>query len=196
MPCEVIAYFSFLLFPLIQLVVVYFNIMNFIELCQQRYSVRSYHPLAIEQEKLDYVLQCARLAPSAVNFQPWKLQLITNKKEMDAVKQCYNRSWFETVGTCIIIYKNKEQEWVRKQDLKPHGDIDVAIITEHICLAAAEQGLGTCWVCNYKPEPLAELIPQTEEWEAVAIVPLGHIAEDCPVGEKKRKDLSEIVERV
>ena len=84
--------------------------MNFIELCQKRYSVRSYHPLAIEQEKLDYVLQCARLAPSAVNFQPWKLQLITNKKEMDAVKQCYNRSWFETVNTCIIIYKNKEQE--------------------------------------------------------------------------------------
>jgi nitroreductase len=85
---------------------------------------------------------------------------------------------------------------VRKVDQKPHGDIDVSISVEHICMAATERGLGTCWVCNYKPEPLAELFPQPEEFEAVAIIPLGHIAEDCPFAEKKRKDLDEIVERV
>lgn len=165
--------------------------MNFIELCQQRYSVRSYHPLAIEQEKLDYVLQCARLAPSAVNFQPWKLQLITNKKEMDAVKQCYNRSWFETVSTCIIIYKNKEQEWVRKQDLKPHGDIDVAIITEHICLAAAEQGLGTCWVCNFNREELFNQFEIPDYLEPVVIIPIGYPSDEAK--EKQRKPMDELM---
>lgn len=175
--------FSFLLFPS--------SIMNFIELCQKRYSVRSYHPLAIEQEKLDYVLQCARLAPSAVNFQPWKLQLITNKKEMDAVKQCYNRSWFETVNTCIIIYKNKEQEWVRKQDLKAHGDIDVAIITEHICLAAAEQGLGTCWVCNFNREELFNQFEIPDYLEPVVIIPIGYPADEPK--EKQRKSMDELM---
>ena len=165
--------------------------MNFIELCHKRYSVRSYHPLAIEQEKLDYVLQCARLAPSAVNFQPWKLQLITNKKEMDAVKQCYNRSWFETVSTCIIIYKNKEQEWVRKQDQKAHGDIDVAIITEHICLAAAEQGLGTCWICNFNREELFNQFEIPEYLEPVVIIPIGYPADEPK--EKQRKSMDELI---
>lgn len=46
-------------------------------------------------------------------------------------------------------YENVNENWVRRYDEKPHGDIDVAIAAEHLCLAATEKGLGTCWVCNY-----------------------------------------------
>jgi nitroreductase len=165
--------------------------MNFIELCQARYSARNYHNLPIEQEKLDYILQCARLAPSAVNFQPWKLQLITDKKDMERIKQCYKRTWFESVSTCIVIYKNKEQEWVRKQDQKPHGDIDVAIITEHICLAAAEQGLGTCWVCNFDSAELFNQFEIPEYLEPVVIIPIGYPADESK--EKQRKPMDELM---
>lgn len=45
--------------------------MNFLELSKQRYSARNYSSDMIEQEKLDYILECARFAPSAVNYQPW-----------------------------------------------------------------------------------------------------------------------------
>lgn len=170
--------------------------MTFLELCEKRFSARKFTDEPVSQSDLDYILKCTQLAPSAVNFQPWKFVIVESEEAKEKLRQCYNREWFATAPMYIVAYKNKQQEWVRKYDQKAHGDVDVSIAVEHICMAATDRGLGTCWVCAYKPEPLAELFPQSEEWEAVAIVPLGHIAEDCPVGEKKRKELSEIVERV
>ena len=75
-----------------------------------------------------------------------------------------------------------------------HGDVDVSIATEHLCLAATDRGLGTCWVCNFDTQLFAELFPQPEGWEAVVMVPIGHIAPDCPRKEKQRKAMEEIVE--
>lgn len=91
--------------------------------------------------------------------------------------------------------RSKDANWVRKYDDKPHGDIDVAIATEHLCLAAAERGLGTCWVCNYDTDKMAQLFPR-DGYEAVVIVPVGHTAPDYPRNEKKRKPLEEIMEEV
>ena len=93
----------------------------------------------------------------------------------------------------IVGMKNVEENWVRKYDDKPHGDIDLAIATEHLCLAATERGLGTCWVCAFDPAKVEEHFHR-EGYEPVVIVPIGHIAEDCPHGEKKRKEISEIFE--
>ena len=85
--------------------------------------------------------------------------------------------------------------WTRPEDAKAHGDIDVAIATEHLCLAAAERGLGTCWVCNYDTAKMQQFFAR-EGYEAVVIIPVGHIAEDCPRAEKKRKEMSEITEEI
>ena len=165
--------------------------MNFLELCQQRYSVRDYKPVAIEQEKMDYILRCAQLAPSAVNLQPWKLRIITKPKDIQELRKCYNRSWFETVSTCIIVYKNTETEWVRKSDCKPHGDIDIAILTEHICLAASEVGLGTCWVCNFDVNKVKEIFSSPDYLEPVVLIPIGYANDEAKP--KQRKGLSEIL---
>lgn len=80
---------------------------------------------------------------------------------------------------------------MRPCDGKPHADIDVAIATEHLCLAAAELGLGTCWVCNFDAGKLRDLFP-LPGYEAVAIIPVGHIASDCPHPGKRRKSVEEI----
>ena len=56
----------------------------------------------------------------------------------------------------IICMKNPEENWIRKDDEKPHGDIDLAIAIEHLCLAATERNLGTCWVCNYDVAKIKE----------------------------------------
>lgn len=86
-----------------------------------------------------------------------------------------------------------EKNWIRKEDNKQHGDIDVAIATEHLCLAATERGLGSCWVCNFNVAKLKETFPYTG-FEPIAIIPIGHIADDCPTNEKKRKTLEEITD--
>ncbi len=165
--------------------------MTFKELCEARYSVRSYKDEAIPADKLDYIKECARLAPSAVNFQPWKLLMVTSEEGLAKVCATYNREWIRTAKAVIIVVAQKDKAWVRAADGKYHGDIDAAIITEHICLAAAEQGLGTCWVCNFDAALCHEAFSLSDSEEAVVLIPIGIPAdENCP--QKKRKDIEEI----
>ena len=169
--------------------------MNFLELCEKRYSVRKYSAEAVSDEDLHYVLECARMAQSAVNFQPWKFVVVRSEAAKADIRRCYGREWFASAPLYIVALRNVKSNWVRSSDGKPHGDIDVAIAVEHICLAAAERGLGTCWVANYDTELLNQLFGDADH-EAVAIVPIGHIAADCPFAPKKRKEMSLIVKEL
>lgn len=125
------------------------NGMNFLDLVKARYSVRSYRPQAVEREKVEYLLECARLAPSAVNFQPWRFFVVASDARREALRRCYHREWFAEAPLCIAVCVDESVSWKRKSDGHDHADIDAAIAAEHICLAAAEQGLGSCWVCNF-----------------------------------------------
>lgn len=169
--------------------------MNFLELCEKRYSVRKYSAEAVSDEDLRYVLECARMAQSAVNFQPWKFVVVRSEAAKADIRRCYDREWFASAPLYIVALRDVKSNWVRSSDGKPHGDIDVAIAVEHICLAAAERGLGTCWVANYDTALLNQLFGDAEH-EAVAIVPIGHIAADCPFAPKKRKEMSLIVKEL
>lgn len=169
--------------------------MDFKELCTHRFSARKYTDEPVSEEDLNYILECVRLAPSAVNRQPWHWLVVESDEAKAKLQQCYEREWFATAPMYLVGMRSTQDNWVRKYDGKPHGDIDVAIAAEHLCLAATERGLGTCWVCNYDTDKVQQLFPR-EGYEAVVILPLGHIAPDCPQAEKKRKDLSEMVERV
>ena len=169
--------------------------MNFLELCEKRYSVRKYSAEAVSDDDLRYVLECARMAQSAVNFQPWKFVVVRSEAAKADIRRCYDREWFASAPLYIVALRDVKSNWVRSSDGKPHGDIDVAIAVEHICLAAAERGLGTCWVANYETELLNQLFGDADH-EAVAIVPIGHIAADCPLAPKKRKEMSLIVKEL
>ncbi len=165
--------------------------MNFLELVKNRYSCRSYKPQAIEEEKLKYILECVRFAPSAVNKQPWKFRIVRNNDDKAKIQQCYDREWFATAPTYIIASVLHNEEWVRA-DGKHHGNIDVSIAVEHLCLAATEQGLATCWVCNFNAEKCKNLFGMSENEEPAVLIPIGY-ANDQPK-EKKRKPLEEITE--
>ena len=169
--------------------------MNFLELCEKRYSVRKYSAEAVSDDDLRYVLECARMAQSAVNFQPWKFVVVRSEAAKADIRRCYDREWFASAPLYIVALRDVKSNWVRSSDGKPHGDIDVAIAVEHICLAAAERGLGTCWVANYDTELLNQLFGDADH-EAVAIVPIGHIAADCPYAPKKRKEMNLIVKEL
>ena len=169
--------------------------MNFLELCEKRYSVRKYSAEAVSDDDLRYVLECARMAQSAVNFQPWKFVVVRSEAAKADIRRCYDREWFASAPLYIVALRDVKSNWVRSSDGKPHGDIDVAIAVEHICLAAAERGLGTCWVANYDTALLNQLFGDADH-EAVAVVPIGHIAADCPFAPKKRKEMSLIVKEL
>ncbi|MBK5719488.1 nitroreductase family protein [Dysgonomonas sp. Marseille-P4677] len=168
------------------------------ELIENRYSVRAYLPHAVEEEKVNYILECARLAPSACNLQSWKFYIVTTKEAVSKVQESYNREWFKTAPMHIVVCKDVSVSWKRTNtDNKDFGDVDAAITAEHICLATAEVGLGTCWVCNFDPVLLKEALRLPENIEAIAIFPLGYIdTEKSLLTDKKRKLLSEVTERL
>lgn len=165
--------------------------MNFLELVQQRYSCREYDSnRAVEKEKLDYVMECVRLAPSAVNRQPWRFRIVSDEAVRKQVAQCYRREWLQTAPVYIVASILHDEEWVRF-DGKHHGDIDIAIAVEHLCLAATEQGLGTCWVCNFDAALCKQLLSLPDNEEPAVLIPIGYSKQSLP--EKKRKAMEEIV---
>lgn len=166
------------------------------KLIENRYSVRAYLSRKVEREKVEYILDCARLAPSACNYQPWCFYVITDETLKEKVREAYNREWFKTAPMYIVVCKDSSQSWKRSAtDGKDFGDVDAAIAGEHICLAAHSAGLGTCWVCNFDSEVLTEVLNIQGEKEPIAIFPLGYIdAENSKKPEQKRKSLAEITE--
>lgn len=167
--------------------------MDFKTLCQARYSVRAYKQEAVPADKLEYIKECTRLAPSAVNRQPWHFITCSSAESRSLLHQCYDREWFKEAPIYILVCENRQEAWTRRYDEKNHADIDAAIAIEHLCLAAAEQGLGTCWVCNFRVQLCHELLQLPEHLYPVAIIPLGYPATD-EVPEKARKAMSEIWE--
>ena len=166
--------------------------MSFLDLVKQRYSCRSYQAKSVEQAKVDYVMECVRFAPSAVNKQPWRFHVISGEDAKEKLRQCYNREWFTTAPMYVIASILHDEEWVRS-DGKHHGDIDIAIAVEHLCLAATEQGLATCWVCNFDADLCRQQFSLAANEEPAVLIPLGYAA-DAPK-EKTRKTTEEIIVR-
>ena len=166
--------------------------MNFLELSRKRYSVRNYLSKPVEEEKLAYILECARLSQSAANFQPWMLYVIKDENVKAQINQIYPAKWMAQAPMCIVVCADKSRAWVREYDKKVHTDIDGSIITENICLAAAEQGLGTCWIGHFDPKLISQILNLPENLDPMAILTLGYPATD-EIPPKKRKSLEEIV---
>lgn len=165
--------------------------MNFLELAGSRYSERNFAPKQVEREKINYILQAGQIAPSAVNYQPWNFIVITQAEMLQKLYACYPRDWFKTVQTCIVIVGNHEQSWKRPNDKKDHCDIDCAIAIDHMTLAASEQELGSCWICNFNLEKCRQLFNFAPHLEPIALLAIGYPA-DKKVPDKERKGLSEI----
>jgi nitroreductase len=163
---------------------------EFFELIEKRYSVRAYRSDPVEEEKLEKVLEAARLAPTAANRQPFRILVVRTAGREDELKRVYERNWFVQAPLVLCACAVKAEGWVRS-DGKSHTDVDVAIVMDHLILAAAEQGLGTCWIAAFDPEAAREVLGLPEDIEPVILTPLGYAA-DRP-GSKRRKPLSELV---
>src|SRR5512137_1480198 len=165
--------------------------MEFSELIANRYSVRAYRPDPVEEEKLIQVLEAARLAPTAANRQPFQLVVLHTSGREAEIGRIYGRPWFVQAPLVIAVCAISSQAWVRESDRFNARFIDAAIVADHLILAAANLGLGTCWIANFKPEPARAVLRLPEEAEPVIFTPLGYPA-DQP-GPKTRKPLSELV---
>jgi len=170
--------------------------MNFKDLVQKRYSVRNYSSQSIESEKISYLIECARQAPSAANYQPWKFFIVRSEEGRQKIRKCYQREWFHKAPLYIICCADHQLSWKRKEDEKDYANIDIAITAEHICLAATEQGLGSCWVCNFDVLLCRRLFNISMHLEPIVIIPIGYASPGAISPEHKRRTYEDIVEEL
>ncbi len=149
--------------------------MNFLKLAAKRSSVRHYQQRPIDAEKLNRVLEAGRIAPSACNKQPWRYIIVETEQGLSKLNECGK---IFDAPTAIIVCGDHNLSWKRPQDGKDHCDIDVSISIDHMTLAAAEEGLGTCWVCWFDPALCKELFNIPEHLEPIALLPIGYPAKE------------------
>ena len=119
---------------------------------RNRYSVRSFTSEKIDRNIILEILEAARMAPSAVNYQPWHFIVITDPENLADIHEVYHRTWFREAPACIVVCSDHGQSWKRKTDGKDFADVDAAIAIDHLVLKATDLGIGTCWICNFDVE--------------------------------------------
>jgi nitroreductase len=165
--------------------------MEYSQLIAARYSVRAYRPEPVEEEKLQAVLEAARLAPTAANRQPFRLIVMHTAGREAEIQKIYHRPWFVQAPLVIGVCAISSQAWVRESDRFNARLIDAAIVADHLILAATNLGLGTCWIAAFNVEAARSVLQLPAEVEPVIFTPLGYPA-DQP-GPKNRKPLDELV---
>lgn len=168
--------------------------MNFLELAKNRFSVRKYKAKPVPEEALLYVLEAGRIAPSAVNYQPWHFLVIKEKVNLEKLHALYHREWFREAPVVIIVLADHSQSWKRSEG-KDHADIDVAIAADHMTLAATDRELGTCWVCNFDKQKTIDALNLPKHLEPIVFLPLGYPDQETDINrhEEKRKPFDEVV---
>jgi nitroreductase len=165
--------------------------MEFSDLIAARYSVRAYRADPVEEEKLQCVLEAARLAPTAANRQPFQLIVLHTAGREEEIGHIYRRPWFVQAPMIIAVCTISSQAWVRESDRFNARLIDAAIVADHLILAATNLGLGTCWIAAFNMDAARSVLRLPLEVEPVIFTPLGYPA-DVP-GPRVRKPLVELV---
>jgi nitroreductase len=164
--------------------------MDFSQLIETRYSVRAYKPDPVEDDKLQQVLEAARLAPTAANRQPFQLIVIHTEGRQEELNRIYDRGFFVQPPLVIGICGVPGLAWSRRDEMSYHV-VDATIVMDHLILAAANLGLGTCWVGAFDPDAAREVLGLPDTVEPIAFTPLGYPADEPKP--KKRKPLSDLV---
>jgi len=165
--------------------------MNVEEAIKRRRSTREYENKPIPVEKLERVLNAARLAPSAHNMQDRKFVVVKDKKTKKELAKAANYQFFVGEAPVVIVGVATEPEHILSSGIPSW--IDVVIAMDHITLAATEEGLGTCWIGAFDQTAAKEALKIPERYRVIELMPLGYPIRPLGIRAKDRKSLNEIV---
>ena len=165
----------------------------FLDLAEKRRSVRAYKPDEVPEEMLQTVLEAGRLAPSACNKQPWRFIVVRSETVRRALGAAYAREWFWKAPLVIAVCILPKEAWTRSHDGKNYAMADGALAMDHLQLAAAELGLGTCWIAAFDPAAAREILNLPDGVEIVGMTPLGFPDVEPSPRVRSRRPLGEIV---
>lgn len=174
--------------------------MEFEEVIKKRKSIRNYKDKKVEDEKIQYILNCARLAPSWRNSQCWHFIVINDKNIIKKItKHSKINPWLKTAPVVIVACGNPKNSG--KLNNTKYYKVDIAIALEHLVLAATDAGLGTCWIGFFNEEKLKKLLEIPDDIKIIALTPVGYPEDKEKIsgkiikalaGSKNRKKIEEI----
>lgn len=144
--------------------------MDVLQAIRARRSVRSYRDEPVPDEALSRMLEAARLAPSAMNHQPWRFIVVRSQSKREKIARSGLFGRFMSQAPVIIVACGDTGSRYHVHD--------TCIALEHIVLAATSEGLGTCWVASFNERTVRELLRIPERFRVVAIVSVGYPAEE------------------
>ena len=139
------------------------------------------------------MLEAARAAPTAANRQPFQIIVVHTAGCEARLQRVYPRAWFVQAPLVLCVCAVPAEAWARVRfDGKSYADVDAAIVMDHLVLAAADLGLGTCWVAAFDPAAAREVLGLPAGVEPIAFTPLGYAA-DSSSDPKERRPLADLV---
>lgn len=170
--------------------------MEFLALGKKRYTVRSYTKRKVEEEKIEAILEAAHVAPTGGNCQPQRLIIVRTEEGLSKISKAAN---IYGAPLAIIVCSDTNAVWTRPFDGKKLTDIDAAIVTDHMMMEATDLGLGSVWICYFKPDILRAEFGLPPELEPINILAAGYAnTDDEPALSpdrhgKTRRQLSDII---
>ena len=167
--------------------------MEFKEVIKNRYSCKKYLDRQVEAEKLTAILEAGRLAPTAKNLQEQHVYVVQSEDglaKVDSVTPCRYGA-----PTVLVVAFDKDNVFTYPGDKRDSGVEDATIVATHMILAAADEGINSCWVNYFDPEKLAAALELPDNEEILMVMDLGYAAEGAgPLpNHQSRKALDETV---
>lgn len=162
--------------------------MTFFSLAQNRFSCRKFTDKTVEREKIDLILKSALAAPTAVNKQPQKILVVTDKNLLEKLKDATKYTF--SAPLCFAVCVDKEIAYKRRYDGKSSAEIDGSIVTTHMMLQAFDIGLGTTWVMAFDPVKVRAALDIPDNLEILALLPTGYPADDVEISPMHSKSVS------
>ncbi|MBI2040646.1 MAG: nitroreductase family protein [DPANN group archaeon] len=153
--------------------------MDILEAIKTRRSIRRFRPHRIPQDVLTQILDAAGDAPSAGNFQPWRIIVVTDKDKKEIIaKAAFEQYWISTAPVVLVICSslgNMEKDYGKRADLYRTQSVSAAV--QSLMLAAHSLGISSCWVGDFVETKIRKAFSIPDGTEIDAIVPLGYAAE-------------------
>lgn len=163
--------------------------MDVMDAIRGRRSIRKYSNKPIEEEKLELILEAARLSPSSANGQNWHFIVVQDKEKLQKLMDAADGQPFVGQAPCAIVACGTKR---RIMDCgQPTDTVDCSIALSYMMLEAHTLGLGTCWLGHFYADKVKKVLHIPEDVSVIAFTPLGYPDED-PIP-KPRKEMKEIV---